>query len=494
MKRISILFVICIVLSSVLLVSGLFAFAPSTTTSPPKFTKPIVLSLKDAVLLALRYNPALQVADLDRVVQKYGVVVAKNEFMPQYKLTSSWGTSTAVSDGMGTRTETTNAQPSIGLKTKIGTNFNLAMDNTKTNTGGYSPSLTLSVTQPLLKGFGYDIVTADLKGALDTEEVNKLNLKSSTIDTLDAAVADYLSVVQAEQTLDVDNDSLARTKKTIKQDRLRIKLGEMARNDIMQALSQQSSQEQSIKVDANALSQARLKLLDDLGLSNSAKIIIPKKIDYNGVIKQFIGNTLPGEGACQKFALDNNINYLVEGYTLKSVKRELAVAKNDQFWDLELSAGYTKSSPGRAISGLKGGLNKNYNVGLDLTVPIDDVHAKYDLISAKVGLQQADINYKEQKRQLLNDVINQRNTVLNSMAQVEDAKRTVSLQKKTLQVAQTKYSAGMISSFELLEQQKELQTQEQNIINTMVSYIDALISLDQKLGVTLDRWAITMNY
>ena len=41
-------------------------------------TRPVILSLKDAIFLALRNNPFVENAELDRVTQKYALVAAKN--------------------------------------------------------------------------------------------------------------------------------------------------------------------------------------------------------------------------------------------------------------------------------------------------------------------------------------------------------------------------------------------------------------------------------
>ena len=49
--------------------------SPDATSS-----KKIPLSLQDAILLLLRYNPSVQNREIDRVVQRYDLRVAQNEF------------------------------------------------------------------------------------------------------------------------------------------------------------------------------------------------------------------------------------------------------------------------------------------------------------------------------------------------------------------------------------------------------------------------------
>src|SRR5262245_53623053 len=60
----------------------IFTQKPQDTTSPdlnlPK--KPIKLSLRDAIMLALRCNPTIVNAELDRISQKFNLIVADHQF------------------------------------------------------------------------------------------------------------------------------------------------------------------------------------------------------------------------------------------------------------------------------------------------------------------------------------------------------------------------------------------------------------------------------
>lgn len=134
------------------------------------------LSLKEAILLALRYNPNIQNAELDRIIQRYRLRVAYREFELQYALAGNtvFEKSRYSHAGHAT-TRSYVATPEFNLKTPLGTQASLKMDNTIAAIGNYNPLLTLSVTQPLLRGFGITINQAALKDAIATEELNRIN-------------------------------------------------------------------------------------------------------------------------------------------------------------------------------------------------------------------------------------------------------------------------------------------------------------------------------
>ena len=51
-------------------------------------SKVVKMSLNDAILLALRYNPNIQNSELDNIINRYQLRIAYNEFELQYALAS----------------------------------------------------------------------------------------------------------------------------------------------------------------------------------------------------------------------------------------------------------------------------------------------------------------------------------------------------------------------------------------------------------------------
>ena len=128
-------------------------------TSPEASTqKTLHLTLREAILLALRYNPNIQNAELDRIAQRYQLRLAHNEFELQYALAGTAVVEKSRYSGIGNAsTRSYFAAPEFDIKSKLGTEASLKMDNTVAAIGTYNPLMTLSLTQPLLRGFGRDI-------------------------------------------------------------------------------------------------------------------------------------------------------------------------------------------------------------------------------------------------------------------------------------------------------------------------------------------------
>lgn len=117
-------------------------------TSPQARKKAIHrMSLREAILLALRYNPNIQNAELDRIVQRYDLRLAHNEFELQYALGASGVLQKSTFNGIGTdTTRTLMASPEFDLRTKLGTQATLGIDNNVTgeNNNNFNPVLNFS--------------------------------------------------------------------------------------------------------------------------------------------------------------------------------------------------------------------------------------------------------------------------------------------------------------------------------------------------------------
>ena len=121
-------------------------------TSPtPKTAQTQFLTLRHAILLALRYNPNIQNAELDRIIQRYQLRLAHNEFELQYAIAGTAVVEKSRYSGVGNATTKSYLlTPELDLKTRLGTQLSLKMDNNVAAYGNYNPLLNFSVKQPLL--------------------------------------------------------------------------------------------------------------------------------------------------------------------------------------------------------------------------------------------------------------------------------------------------------------------------------------------------------
>jgi outer membrane protein TolC len=431
------------------------------------------LSLRDAILLALRNNPQVKSAELQRVVDKFSLEVARNEFLPQYGLE---GSATYAKDNHPNYI----AAPDLSLKTPIGTQ--LAVSAEPGLNAGEEHRIAVTATQPLLRGFGPTVNLASYRNAKDQEEINRLSFKDRFQTTITEVITAYHQVVQDYNRLEVDQASLRDSEETLRATRLQIKAGKRPETDLTQQDAQVAQQRFSITQDRNTIETDTQKLLILLGLNPYAKITINKKIDLSLT-------KLPSKVDSMQTALMYNINYKKSQIGMKSKYRDLLVAENDQLWDLSVTATNAQN-----ILTQYQDIGAERRVVINLNIPLNDKKRQQTLVNAKVGLDQYKIEQRNTERQLVSDVITALHNLEAQREQIKLAEKSVEYSTQSLHIARRKFKFGRSSMFEVTSLQRQLTAQQQTLINQKINYLNTMAQFEQTLGISLKRWDVGLIY
>jgi outer membrane protein len=477
-------------------------------------TPPTVLTLDDAIYLALRNNVDLQSAELDRINQKYSLVIAKHQFEPQYKLGAAVSgnyNKENLGDADIVPTTSINAGPtaSVSIANTYGTTISLSnsgslYSQSTGQAGEFNPSLTFSVTQPLIRGFGRDIVEMDLRNALDSEISNKLQFKEKVITTINTIISDYFAVYQNMETLKINQETLKGNQTTLENDKLLVAAGRKARSELTADESAISQTELSIQDNLESIRTSLFKLkVTDLGLDPSANIQISDDINFDKIIAKLTGNKpIPDKNTARQLTLANDVGYITSVITYNgTTQRALLKAKNDALWDLSLSAGGTVGANSN---------NDNYyidnnqlminntsssaNFSLNLDIPVDDLAAKQAILNAKIALQQGKLALEQQKRQLESDSDDRLFILQSTKDKLKMSIDGLVIEQQNVDNLQYKMQAGLITNYDFLNEKKTLTSQQQQVVSNKIEYINKLVDLNYRLGTTLDRWGIKLRY
>lgn len=462
-------------------------------------SKPHTLSLRDAILLSFRYSPNIESSELQRVLDKFNVALAKNQFEFQYALLGSALSNQSVANGAPVVTNKNfNLTPAISRQTQFGTQYNLAMSNPLTynsaNAPGYfyNPALTLQVIHPLLKGSGSTITEANLNIALINDEIAKLNLKNTVINQVTQVILDYRAVVAAENTLIVDQSALTAARKTVFNNKKIIALGFLAPSENIQAETVVASQEIQVASDINAITQARLLLFRDIGIPSDNQLAVDKTIST-------ANPSYPKGAIASQLMYQNNISYLSALLGLKIGKLRLLLAEDQQRWSLNvlgtIMQGSGSGGGGNAgIDSLFNGLNNSRTLGLELAVPIDNMSAQQQVVQAKVVYSQQKLAAKQLKLNLSLQLESALQNLAIVFSQINLAKKFEALANKSYLDALKKSTFGQASMFEVTTLQNSLVSAQIQTIRRQIDYLNSVTQYEKDLGITLDTWNIKLVY
>lgn len=446
----------------------------------------IKLSLDDAVALGVRRNRSIRSAHLLRVAQRFDLRVAEEIFAPKLLLTSSYIAARSSVD----RRRNVEITPVVNLVGPLGTRASLSFNNTlnHANRGGAqrTGAVTFNLIQPLLRGAGNDVASAPLRLARLSEYANRLALDALVAERVQQIVVSYREVLRARETVRIAASAVDRSRELLTVNRALIRAGRMAEFDIVQTQADIASQELNLEEAENQLGAARLDLLAHLDLDLGTRI----DVDDISEIKP-VNIALAQQVST---ALDRQPDYLLQRVSRELADIRYAVARNERLWDISLVGGATQLRD-RHHSNNDRNRTRSWEAyaGVQIKIPIGDLSSQQGFVHADVGKELAKLRLGEAKLELERRVGDGVRDIHTRLRQHDIAQRALELSQRKLGIERKKLRLGRSSNFQVLSFEADLRNAEIAVLNTHLSYLQALTHLDSLTGMTLERWGIEPN-
>jgi outer membrane protein TolC len=466
------------------------------SSAPINRNKVLHLTLREAILLALRYNPNIKNTELDRIIQRYQLRLAYNEFELRYALQGSAAFERTHFSGIGTTNDHSYlATPEVNLKTKAGTSVRLNLENNVSTYDPFSPIINLEITQPLLRGFGKKVNEAPLLDAIDSENLNKINLIQAVCDQVTQVIAAYRSLILSGNNLENQQRQLEEAKKTYAINKKKIKAGQLEPTANIQQAYQIESLNLLVEQVQNDFNIATQNLLETIGLQPDMHLAVPSDIKVDKII-------IPNLNESINLGLKHNAQYIAALTVLSADKRAYELAKNAQLWRLDLTTRMQSGAVtdvnggvgGGAIAGIYNGQNLTGSAQVMLTVPIRDLTQRSQLINAKVKLEKDKLTLIALKRALITTITNTINNIKSLAKRYVLAEKQVKLAQQSYSLEKKKQQAGISSALDVSNTQNQLIQAQAGLISAKIAYLNQLSDLQRLLGTTLDEWQIKLRY
>lgn len=451
------------------------------------------LTLKDAILLALRYNPNIQNAELDRVIQAYQLRMAHNEFEIRFGVAASANLNYDRYEHIGsTHSQDYLASPEMSLKTRLGTQIALNMNNNM-EFGNYNPLLNLTINQPLLRGAGISINEIKLLNALDTEYLNKLNLKQTIIDQITQVTFAYRALILHENNLENQSRQLEDARQTFQFNEQKIKAGQLEPSGNIQQAYQIESLSLMTEQAKNDLEIARQNLLEAIGLDPDTRLALPAKLELENL-------QVPNFQSCMTLALKNNVAWLAQKILIRADKRAYEEAKDNQNWQLDLRSQTQLGSTSdvttntQRFKSIYNGNNLNEFASVTLRIPLDNKPLKSELINAKIKLEKDKIKLLAMERALTKEITDRIRNIQSQIKRFELAGKQVQLAEQSYRLEKKKLKAGISTALDVNNTQNQLLQAQSSLISSKIASLNELSTLQRMLGTTLEQWQIQLRY
>jgi outer membrane protein TolC len=449
---------------------------------PPVAAGPeLRVSLADAVALGLRDNRTIRSAYLERVAQKFDLVVARRQFLPKLNIVA--GVSRDRFGGVSSTTTTLAPTGTWLLPTGATVQFSWARTGASAGLApGVAESSAVSVSQPLLRGAGLGVNQAPIRIAALQEQINHLGLKTTVSDTVTQIVLAYRALMQAQGVVHLAEDSVQRADALVATNQALIDAGRMAAADILQTKADAATQRLALLQAKQQQASAQLALLRLMGLDLHTNLIAADAADPQPMIVDL--------DRVIALALDNRTDVLAQRKVVEQDQQSAMVARNNRLWDLSVVAGAARDK----FIGPPGLFPENSSsVGLQLSIPIGDFSARQAEVRAETNLRTDRVRLDDLQQAVEAEVRDSEQGLDAAWRQLQAAREARRLAAQTVTFANEKLKAGRASNFEVLSFEASLRTAELQELTSGINYLNALTLLDQQVGGTLDTWRIDLH-
>lgn len=449
----------------------------------------LTLTLDKAIELALIQNRIVENQHLGQYLSRLDLQIAEQAFEPKYFIQNRVGHShhyqPGVADDINNYYET---GVHSSLKNRYGGTWDLALTHGTSKLGSgnslQSDGLTLSYRQPLLKGFGEDVGTADLARAQRADTAYQLSMQSILSQLIVDVTKTYRAYAKATNSVLIANLSLERSKAQQQTTRQLILSGRLPRVEQIQADSDVANQQFNFESTQNALISARTALLRLLSLNADTDIKTQDPLQTSRLQLDFV--------QVRQQILADRQDYQLALLAQQDAEQNLLLAKNNYLWQLDAvlnyqisGSGHHSQFPGDQLGSLSQG---DYGASLTLSIPLNDRSSRRDIIAAKVALRQANNNLATIKENIELQISRIERSIDLLWRQVELAEKALDASRLQLKMEQAKQASGRTSNFQLISYQNALREAESQYLDTRIDYLNAVTDIDLVLGKTLQRW------
>jgi outer membrane protein len=407
-----------------------------------------------------------------------------------------------------------------------GTQLQVAFDNNRVTTNGifnaYSPQLQstfrATVTQHLLYGFGPGINGRFILEAKNDRRITDSGFRLQILYTINQIENIYWVLVSDYEDVQAKQRALEQSARLASDNRKQLQIGTLAPLDVLNADNQVSTDTQALITSQTNLEyqqlimkQAISRNLSDPALS-SAPVIPTDRVS----LLEMPEERTPVEELVQKAyanrpEIEQNILSLRNNeITLRAVKNNL-LPQVDVYGFYGAAALGGAKSPfcqpvfgpgscdvptvgyGTVFTNLFNSSGPDKGAGFNVNIPIRNRTAQALQARAVLEYRQAEMRLQQLYIQVRIQVINGQYALTNDRAAVQAALAAREYNFQSYQAEVKKLRLGASTTANVLQQERNLATAENNVIATEATYAKDRASLEQLLAETLDQYGIQLS-
>lgn len=479
--------------------------------------------LRDAIMAALQKNPDIEVARQNVRLAQYDILAAQGFYDPVASSTLFYNSQKTpnVSPFSGSSqnfVQNNTLAYDFGYSQQVertGGNYQVTFNNSRVTSNAsslatsYSPLLTATLTQPLMRNFSIDAnryLIQINKKKLDLSDAQFRQQVIQIIATVQQAYWDLAFAIRNEE---IQRDSLKLAEKQLSDNQEQARVGTLAQLDVVNAAAQVETVRQQVFQAMQTVAQAQdtLKSLtvqgpaDELWTANLAPAEAFELKPFTLSLAEALKLALANRPEVRQFAVQKQMNEidvkffrnqtrpevdLIASYSVVGVAGSAATSLDQN--GVPQAAAVPPQFVGGYFTAL-GTLVKNsfptWRAGVSVSLPLRNRTAQANLGSALETGRQLDTQLRKQLQSIEVDVRNAYHALEATRLQYGAARTAREYAEQQLLGEQQKFAAGLSTTFLVLQRQTELAQARGNEAQTLTNYTNAIAAMQLAISSTL---------
>lgn len=372
-------------------------------------------------------------------------------------------------------------------------------------------SLGVSISQPLLQGFGIDVNRRFIRIAGNEQQIANLIVNQQLIATISAVIRLYWDLVSLRADVTVKEQALATAQRLYQDNKQQVDVGTLAPLQLKQAAAEVARAKQDLIISQSLVDQQEIVLknvitrsgAEDASLENVHiipldRIEVPEH-ENTPPVNDLIGEALKNrpdlaQGQLQvanaDLSLKGSRNQLLPRLDIiaSATNNALAGAPNSRPPVPNTVRNFDPFFIGGSGTLLSQMFQRNfpdYGVGLQLSIPLRNRVAQADVARDQLQLRQSQVAFKQAQNQVRVEVENALLALRRARASYDAAVETQQLQQEALDAEQQRLSVGQSTSFFVIQYERDLAQARSTVVIAEGAYAKAKAALDRAVGRTL---------
>jgi outer membrane protein len=424
-----------------------------------------------------------------------------------------------------------------------GTDLQIAFNNQRQTTNSFftsvSPALNssfkMTVTQPILQGFGFPANARFIHIAKNNRELSDVAFRLQTITTVDQIENMYWDLVYAYENQRVKEESLAFSERTLSDTKKQVEIGSLAPIEAVRAQSQVAADQQALTVAKTNLQLQQLLMKNALSRTlhdpvlASAEVIPTSTMEVPENEQIQPTEDLVNDALRHRAELvESRIQLNSQEYSNKAVRSALLPTLNlfayysgggvggnqnplgecsnvplqlqQEFGCASATGGpsgldftFPNTPLGSTLHQLVSSANPDKGVGMQLNIPIRNRAAQAAQIRSELEYRQLQMALQQTENRVSIEVRNAQFGLEQNRASVASAQAAVDYARQSLDAEQKKYQFGTSTTTLVLQNRSALATAESTLLSAMAAYEKQRVELDRATGTLLDQEGISID-